>query len=132
MADQSFTDRLQRSLEMHSIIAKYTLPYSPGEPSPGELDLRLPAFLEKLTAVEALNNEAADAGALYALKALERETHLEHVLTAATSVLAFLRSRKKSLRSLLRGADKIVKRMRGARPKRKKAPSAEGEEPPAT
>ena len=130
MAEQSFTDRLQRSFEMRDIIAVFDPVYNPGAALPGELDLGLPAFATKLNAVELLNNGAVDAANLYALTARERETHLATVLTAATSVLAYLRSKKKTLGSLLRGAEVIVKRMRGTRPKKKAAPPAEGEAPP--
>lgn len=131
MAEQSYTDRLQRGFEMHDIIAEFDPVYAPGAPIGEELDLRLPAFQAKLTATELLHNAAVDAAQAYSQTATDREKHLETVLAAGTSVLAYLRSKKKTLSTLLRGADKIVKRMRGARPKKKKTPLPEGEAPPA-
>jgi hypothetical protein len=131
MAERSFTDRLQRGLEMHDIIAGFIPAYAPGAPAGAELDLRLPAFHAKLTATELLNNAADDAALLYSQTATDRENHLDTVLTAATSVLAYLRSKKKTLGTLLRGAETVVKRMRGARPKKKNTPLPEGEVPPA-
>lgn len=131
MADRSFTDRLQRGFEMHDIIADFDPAYAPGPPTGEELDLQLPAFHAKLAATELLNNEAEDAAQLYSQTATDREKHLETVLASATSVLAYLRSKKKTLGTLLRGSETVVKRMRGARPKKKKVPLPEGEVPPA-
>jgi hypothetical protein len=131
MAEQSFTDRLQRAFEMKDIIALFTPAYNPGAPAAGELDLRLPAFTTRLNSLSQLNEIVADTAAMYGQTAMDRAAHLDRVLAAATSVLAYLRSKKGTLGTLLRGSEVIVKRMRGARPKKKAAPPAPGDVPPA-
>ena len=122
MAEDSFTDRLQRSQLLHDIIAGLVPVYTPGIPLPGELDLRLPAFASTIQTASLANDAAQDAAQDYGNMALQRETLLATVLKAATSVLAWLRSKKSSLGSLLTRAEKVVDRMRGPKEKQPAPP----------
>ena len=72
MAEQSFTDRLQRAFEMKDIIALFTPAYNPGAPAAGELDLRLPAFTTRLNSLSQLNEIVADTAAMYGQTAMDR------------------------------------------------------------
>ena len=128
MTESSYTDRLQHAQSLHDVISNLTPAYSPGAPKPGALDLRLPGYLTRVLQVSNLNDAAEDATTLYGDKATDRAAHLTTVLAAATSVLAYLRTDKKTFATLLKGAEKIINRMRG--PKSKKAPPPPPGEPP--
>ena len=129
MANDSFTDRIQRAQLLHDTLEQADPPYTPGAPLAGELDLRLPAFLQKILATTTANDVAVDAASDYGNMARDREALLTNILAAATSVLAFLRSKKATLGSLLTGAEKFVDRMRG--PKEKQPAPGPPADPPA-
>lgn len=129
MTESTFTDHVQHATDLKNVIAGLTPAYAPGAPAAGELDLRIPAFESAIITAANSHQAVEDAAAAYGLKSTDREDCLKAVLAAGTSVLAFLRSKKKTLAGLLRGAERLVNKMRG--PKAKKAPPpAEGEPPP--
>jgi|GEM_PF-1259442 len=129
MPEDSFTDRIQRAELLHNTINLLTPAYNPGVPGAGELDLQINAFFQKVAQTAVVNEAAEDAATAYGNWSTNREAHLTNVLAAATSVLAYLRSKKKTLAPLLTGAEKIVKRMRGSKAK-KAPPPPDGEPPP--
>jgi hypothetical protein len=131
MAEDSFTDRLSRAQLLHDIIAGLTPAYTPGTPAPGELDLRLPAFQTTIAATTTANDLAQDVTEDYSGLALQREQLLDTIMKAATAVLAWLRSRKSTLGSLLTRAEKVVDRMRGPKEKLPEPPPPAPGEPEA-
>ena len=131
MAEDTFIDRAQRSAEMRDIIVLLTPAYNPGVPASGEMDLRMPAFTTKIAAANTANQDVANAAAAYNYKAGLRETKLTEVLKAGTSVLSYLRSKKKTMEALLKSAERIVAKMRGPKKKAETPPPAPGDPPPA-
>ena len=121
MTESSFTDHLAHAQLLHDTVNNLTPPYAPGAAAAGDMDLAIDAYQDKITEVQVMHDAAEDASTAYGSKALDRAAHLTSVLTAVTSVLAYLRTKKPTLGTLLTCAEKIVTRMRG--PKIKKTPA---------
>ena len=129
MTQDSFTDRLQRAQLLHDTTVLMDPPYTPGVPLAGEMDLQLPAFQQTIAAAAATNDQAQDAATAYGDMAREREALRVTILAAATSMLAYLRSKKSTLGTLLAGAEKVVSRMRGSKEKQPEPPADPGPAP---
>jgi len=129
MTESSFMDHVQHATELKDVIAGLEPAYAPGVPEPEELDLRLTAFNSAIGAAEGAHLDAEATASTYGDMARERDDCLKLVLSAGTSVLAFMRSKRKTLGRQFKGVERIVKKMRGTRPKKAPPPPPEGEPP---
>lgn len=125
MAEDTFTDRIQRSTLLLNTISGLTPAYHAEEPEDGDPDLRPSGFQTCINLANTANDEAEDQRQDYSLEAKRREDLLDEILKSATSVLAYLRG-KPALSSILRHAEKIVDRMRGTREKQPDPPAEPG------